>query len=42
MYDVLTRGKADAVLAASIFHFREISVRECKQELARRGIPVRL
>ncbi len=42
LYDVLTQGKADAVLAASIFHFRELSVGECKQQLARRGIPVRL
>ena len=42
MYEVLTRGKADAVLAASIFHFRETSVRQVKEELAARGIIVRL
>jgi cyclase len=41
MYEGLTEGKADAVLAASIFHFREISIRQVKEELARRGVPVR-
>lgn len=41
MYQSLTEGKADAVLAASIFHFREISIREVKKELLSRGIPVR-
>jgi len=38
----LKEGKADAVLAASIFHFGEYSVREAKQYLAEREIPVRL
>lgn len=33
MYQGLTEGKADAVLAASIFHFREISIKEVKKEL---------
>ncbi len=42
MYEGLTQGKADAVLAASIFHFREISIREVKEYLYGRGIPVRL
>jgi cyclase len=42
MYEGLTLGKADAVLAASIFHFREITIREAKEHLARRGIPVRM
>ncbi len=42
MYEGLTAGRADAVLAASIFHFREISIREVKENLHRRGIPVRL
>jgi cyclase len=42
MYDGLTLGRADAVLAASIFHFREISIRETKEALAQRGIPMRL
>lgn len=41
MYDGLTKGKADAVLAASIFHFREISINEVKNNLSERGIPIR-
>jgi imidazole glycerol-phosphate synthase subunit HisF len=36
------RGRADAVLAASIFHFGEFTVRQAKEHLARRGIEVRL
>jgi imidazole glycerol-phosphate synthase subunit HisF len=40
--DVFRRGKADAALAASIFHFGISSARELKQELARAGVPVRL
>ena len=40
-YDAFTQGKADAVLAASLFHFREISIPELKAYLAGRGIPVR-
>jgi cyclase len=39
---VLLEGKADAVLAASIFHFGEYTVRDVKQFLAQKGIPVRL
>jgi cyclase len=35
-------GKADAVLAASIFHFGEYTIREAKQRMAERGIEVRL
>ncbi len=42
MYEGLTAGGADAVLAASIFHFREISIRETKEYLARKGIPMRM
>lgn len=42
MADALTRGGADAVLAASIFHYREHSVKEAKEYLRRRGIAVRL
>ena len=38
----VTEGRADAVLAASIFHFGEHTVREAKQYMADRGIPVRL
>ena len=41
MYEGLTMGRADAVLAASIFHFREISIAEVKRELQSRGVPVR-
>ena len=40
--DVLTQGKADAALAASIFHYGEIAIPTLKQELAAAGIPVRL
>ncbi len=39
--DVLTEGKADAALAASLFHFKEIGMKELKEFLAERGIPVR-
>ena len=41
-YDALTLGKADAVLAASLFHFNEISIPELKAYLAGRGITVRV
>ena len=41
MYEGLTEGKADAVLAASIFHFREYSIKQVKDELAARGVPIR-
>jgi imidazole glycerol-phosphate synthase subunit HisF len=37
----LTQGEADAVLAASIFHYREYSIGEAKQFLEERGIPMR-
>lgn len=40
-YDAFTTGKADAVLAASLFHFGEISVPELKSYLAQKGISVR-
>ena len=40
--DVFTAGRADAALAASIFHYAETSVRSLKQHLKQRGIPVRL
>jgi imidazole glycerol-phosphate synthase subunit HisF len=40
--EVLDRGHADAVLAASIFHFGTYSIAQAKQFLAERGIPVRL
>jgi len=41
LYQALMAGKADAVLAASIFHYRTYSIREAKDYLAERGIPVR-
>ena len=41
-YDVFTKGKADAALAASVFHFGEIDIRELKQDLYRRGINVKI
>ena len=40
--DAFTAGKADAVLAASLFHFNELPVPELKQYLHQQGIPVRL
>jgi cyclase len=39
---VLLQGRADAVLAASIFHFGNFSVGDVKQYLAKQKIPVRL
>lgn len=41
-YDVLTEGKADAVLAASVFHYGQFSIREVKEYLRARGVEVRL
>jgi cyclase len=41
IYDGLTTGKASAALAASIFHYQQYSIAECKRYLNRRGIPVR-
>jgi cyclase len=40
--DVLLHGKADAALAASIFHFGISDVRSLKAEIAKRGVPMRL
>jgi cyclase len=40
-YDALTEGKASAALAASLFHFRELSVTQVKKYLADRGLPIR-
>lgn len=42
MIDVLKEGRADAVLAASIFHFGEYTVQQVKERLHAAGIPVRL
>lgn len=41
-YDALTDGGADATLAASLFHYRELSVGQVKRYLHERGLPVRL
>ena len=41
-YDALTEGKADAVLAASLFHYRELEIRQLKEYLKGRGIEVRM
>jgi len=41
-YEGFVEGKADACLAASVFHFGEMTVREVKEDLAARGVPVRL
>ena len=41
LYEGFTKGKADAVLAASIFHYRQHTIREAKDYLRARGIPVR-
>ena len=40
-YDVLTAGEADAALAASVFHFGELTVPQVKTYLAAQGVPVR-
>lgn len=41
MLNVLKDGKADAVLAASIFHYKEYSIKSVKDYLSKRGIPIR-
>ena len=41
MVEVLEKGKADAVLAASIFHFGQHTVPEAKEYFSKRGVPVR-
>ncbi len=41
-YDVLTAGKADAALAASLFHYRDLAIGDLKRYLDERGVPVRL
>jgi cyclase len=42
IFEALTKGRADAALAASIFHEREYTVAEVKEYLRRRGVPVRM
>ena len=41
-YDALTEGGADAALAASLFHYKELEIKQVKEYLNGRGIPVRL
>ena len=41
-YDVFTKGKADAALAASIFHYKELTIPDLKNYLHQKGIPVRV
>lgn len=41
-YDALTEGKADAALAASLFHFKDLEVKQVKEYLRSRGVSVRL
>lgn len=40
--EAFTKGKADAALAASVFHFKEIDIMELKKELKTQGIPIRI
>ncbi len=42
IYEVFTKGKADAALAASIFHYKECSIREVKEYLKKRKVRVRI
>ncbi len=42
LFDALEYGKADAVLAASIFHYQELTIRQCKEYLLSKGVTVRL
>jgi cyclase len=42
LYQALASGGADAVLAASIFHYRTYSIKETKKYLVERGIPIRI
>ena len=41
-YDALTEGKADAALAASLFHYKELEIMDLKAYLSNRGIPMRM
>ena len=41
-YEALTDGKADAALAASLFHYKELEIREVKEDLREKGLSVRL
>jgi len=41
LYEGFTKGKADAALAASIFHFKEYTIKEAKEYLAKKGVEIR-
>ena len=41
LYEVLDKGKASAVLAASIFHYKTYTIRQTKEFLSSHGVPVR-
>ena len=41
-YDIFTEGKADAALAASIFHYKEVAIPDLKQYLSAKGIAIRI
>ena len=41
-YEALTEGGADAALAASLFHYKELEIQDMKEYLSGRGVPVRL
>lgn len=42
LYEALTKGRADAALAASIFHFREFTIKETKEYLRKKGVAIRI
>jgi cyclase len=42
LFEGISKGKADAILAASIFHFKEFTIGEAKNYLRLKGIPVRI
>lgn len=41
-YDAFTKGRADAALAASLFHYKELDITELKEYLTEKGVPMRL
>lgn len=41
-YEALTKGKAEAVLAASLFHYKELEIKDLKEYLSKKDIPIRL
>ena len=41
-YDALTEGKADAALAASLFHYKELEINDLKHYLKEKGVQVRI